>query len=59
MGVFHAFLNCTNGTKSCNAPHISHLFTGISKLIKGCMIIFVHDCTILQLLNKHTLNELQ
>ena len=22
MGVFHVFLNCTNGAKSCNAPHI-------------------------------------
>ena len=22
MGVFHVFLNCTNGTKSRNAPHI-------------------------------------
>ena len=22
MGVFHVFLNCTNGTKSHNAPHL-------------------------------------
>ena len=22
MGVFHAFLNCTNGTKSCKTSHI-------------------------------------
>ena len=32
MGVFHVFLNCTNGTESRNAPHMaeySHLnFSG-------------------------------
>ena len=34
--------------------YISHLFTEISKLIKDCMTVFKHDCTMLQLLNKHT-----
>ena len=29
--------------------YISHLFTEISKLIKDCMTVFKHDCTMLQL----------
>ena len=26
-GCFSRFLNCTNGTKSCNAPHMLWIFT--------------------------------
>ena len=34
--------------------YISHFFTDIHRLIKDCMAVFKHDCTILQLPNKHT-----
>ena len=28
MGFFHVFLNCTNGTKSSKASHISQSYLG-------------------------------
>ena len=33
MGVFHIFLNCTNGTKSRSAPHIHVLLIDFNTIV--------------------------
>ena len=32
MGVFHVFLNCTNGTKLRNVPQLSSIMVGREEL---------------------------